>query len=150
MAFAHYAAATGDGATTTTTRTRTRARARARAQTRTLTRTLAPTPIQTLTLGCYSLVAHDLLGALVKSTPCTDELQGFCSRLAPFPRASTWSRAPFSAMRKLRSRKTQGRMNVRGTDVSSTYRVTSPQLDIALTSLMECRATSYSAYFNWS
>ena len=35
--------------------------------------------------GCYSLVAHDLLAALVKSTPCTDELQGFGSRLAPFP-----------------------------------------------------------------
>ena len=47
MAFAHYAAATGD--------------------------------------GCYSLVAHDLLAALVKSTPCTDELQGFGSRLAPYP-----------------------------------------------------------------
>jgi len=85
MAFAHYAAATGDGAATTTTPTPTRARARARARTRTLTRTRTPTPILTLTLGCYSLVAHDLFGALVKSTPCTDELQGFCSRLAPFP-----------------------------------------------------------------
>merc|ERR1719472_526252 len=47
MAFAHYAAATGD--------------------------------------ACYSLVAHDMLAALVKSTQCTDEMQGFGSRLTPFP-----------------------------------------------------------------
>ena len=47
MAFAHYAAASGD--------------------------------------ACYSLVAHDVLAALAKSTQCLDELQGFGSRLAPFP-----------------------------------------------------------------
>lgn len=34
---------------------------------------------------CYSLVAHDMLAALVKSTQCTDEMQGFGSRLTPFP-----------------------------------------------------------------
>ena len=47
MAFAHYAAATGD--------------------------------------ACYSVVAHDLLAALSKSTQCRDDLQGFGSRLAPYP-----------------------------------------------------------------
>ena len=47
MAFAHYAAATGD--------------------------------------GCYALVAHDVLAALVKSTQCADDLQGFGSRLPPYP-----------------------------------------------------------------
>ena len=42
----------------------------------------------TLTLTrCYSLVAHDMLAALVKSTQCTDEMQGFGSRLTPFPQA---------------------------------------------------------------
>lgn len=34
---------------------------------------------------CYSLVAHDILAALVKATQCADELQGFGSRLPPFP-----------------------------------------------------------------
>ena len=47
MAFAHYAAATGD--------------------------------------SCYALVAHDMLAALVKSTQCADDLQGFGSRLPPYP-----------------------------------------------------------------
>ena len=47
MAFAHYAAASGD--------------------------------------ACYSVVANDLLAALSKSTQCRDALQGFGSRLPPFP-----------------------------------------------------------------
>ena len=34
---------------------------------------------------CYSTVAHDLLAALSKAMPCPDELQGFGSRLAPYP-----------------------------------------------------------------
>jgi len=34
---------------------------------------------------CYSLIAHDLLAALVKSTQCADDLQGFGSRLEPHP-----------------------------------------------------------------
>ena len=49
MAFAHYAAASGD--------------------------------------ACYSLVAHDLLAALSKSTQCRDDLQGFGSRLPPYPQS---------------------------------------------------------------
>ena len=35
--------------------------------------------------ACYSTVAHDLLAALSKAMPCPDELQGFGSRLAPYP-----------------------------------------------------------------